>query len=258
MGGFIGRARGETGCIKIRAFGAGGIAAPPPACSITAKQTCLCSPFRFSPWGLVLIITDAAVRFRDCVTPFPKSHLIMGGYGSIAPSGGGERSIRTGVRAVVAATAFLAVASVIAVVSLSGQEGTVRGPVRSHFQCRGGEEDLGPQTSLRPHREAAAALPFPAATISPLECDLVSYEMGRERGRERQKKRGEGCVQSWGRGGGKEVGLGGGGDVYGLCARAFDSSAPARTRRSCGARFRPPLCHVACRCIVLQPALFAP
>jgi len=51
------------------------------------------------------------------------------GYGSIAPSGGGERSIRTGVRAVVAATAFLAVASVIAVVSLSGQEGTVRGPL---------------------------------------------------------------------------------------------------------------------------------
>ena len=49
MGEFIGRARGETGCIKIRAFGAGRIAAPPPACSITAMQTFLCSPFRFTP-----------------------------------------------------------------------------------------------------------------------------------------------------------------------------------------------------------------
>jgi hypothetical protein len=127
------------------------------------------------------------------------------GYGSIAPSGGGERSIRTGVRAVVAATAFLAVASVIAVVSLSGQEGTVRGPVSSHSQCRGGEEDLWPANVPAPASRGSFCVVIPSCYHLRLECGLVSYEMGRERGRERDKRKekavcrvgGEGEEKRW-------------------------------------------------------------
>lgn len=57
----------------------------------------------------------------------------MASYGTLPSGERGERgSTRIGVRAVMAAAAFLAVSAVVAVVTLSGQEGTVRGPVRSH------------------------------------------------------------------------------------------------------------------------------